>query len=60
MNVDATSSRHIDVNTTSFWHQMPAGLSLTKMKKVVGVYHSIIIGIISGIKELNFGTGLKK
>ena len=28
INVDATSSRRIDVNTTSFWHQMPAGTPL--------------------------------
>ena len=29
MNVDATSSRRIDVKTTSFWHQMPTGVDLS-------------------------------
>ena len=35
INVDATSSRRIDVNTTSFWHQMPAGVAWSILKPYV-------------------------
>ena len=34
INVDATSSRRIDVNTTSFWHQMPFPRPLLKNPSV--------------------------
>ena len=35
INVDATSSRRIDVNTTSFWHQMPAGIKGSNLSQTL-------------------------
>ena len=41
IDVDATSSRRIDVNTTSFWHQMPTGIFNEHRNLITHCFHYI-------------------
>ena len=55
MDVDATSSRRIDVNTTSFWHQMPTGIVLLFV--VVSEFvDEMGKSIIESHQNISFGT----
>ena len=49
INIDATSSRLIDVNTASFWHQTPSAKLDIIDNYLEKVYLLLVLGIISRV-----------